>query len=143
MKLLEKALIYEATDIHLVPTKEGYEVLFKKDAKLNKSGTLPQQLADRMISYFKFLSSLDISDKRTPQSGSFHKQMQGENLSFRVSTIPAIYFKESVVIRLQKHDRIVAINKLCIEKEWADKLRHVSSMQQGLIFLTGPTGNVT
>ena len=141
MKLLETALIYDATDIHLVPTRHGYEVLFKKVSKLHKSGTLPPQLADRMISYFKFLSSLDISDKRKPQSGSFHKQMQGENLSFRVSTIPAIYFKESVVIRLQKHDRIVPLDQLCIEQEWADKLIRAASMPQGLVFLSGPTGS--
>ena len=73
---------YEATDIHLVPTREGYDVSFKKDSKLERSGTLPPQLADRMISFYKFLSSLDISDKRKPQSGSFHKQMQGRELFF-------------------------------------------------------------
>ena len=144
MKLLEKALQYEASDIHLIPTKMGYGVYFKKDAKLNKNGTLLPQLADRMISFYKFLSSLDISDKRKPQSGSFHKQMQGESLSFRVSTIPAIQYqdnKESVVIRLQKHDQIVSIDKLCFEKEWSDKLVRAASQEQGLIIVTGPTGS--
>lgn len=141
MQLLEKALEYEATDIHLIPTKEGYEVLFNKDTKLHKNNSLLPQLADRMISYYKFLSSLDISDKRKPQSGSFHKEMLGESLSFRVSTIPAIDFKESVVIRLQKHDRIVPIDKLCIEKDWSDKLVRAVSEEQGLYLLTGPTGS--
>ena len=88
-----------------------------------------------MISFYKFLSSFDISDKRKPQSGSFHKQIQGENFSFRVSTIPSIHFKESVVIRLQRHDRIVSIDELCIEKEWADKLRQaVSEASKDLFF---------
>lgn len=144
MKLLEKALHYGASDIHLIPTKMGYGVFFKKDAKLIENGTLLPQLADRMVSFYKFLSSLDISDKRKPQSGSFHKQMQGENLSFRVSTIPAIQYqdnKESVVIRLQKHDQIVSIEKLCLEKEWSDKLMRAASQEQGLIIVTGPTGS--
>ena len=138
--LLEKAISYEASDIHLIPTKDGYDVSFKKDSKLERTGTIPPQLASRMISFFKFLSSLDISDKRRPQSGSFHKQLKEENYSFRVSTIPSIHFKESVVIRLQKHDRIVALDELCFEKVWSDKLRKAISTQQGLIFLTGPTG---
>lgn len=141
MNLLRNALAYEATDIHLVPSEQGYDVLFNKDAKLNKAHTLPPQLAGRMISFYKYLSSLDISNKRKPQSGSFHQQMQGENLSFRVSTIPAIQNKESVVIRLQKHDRIVPLSQLCLEKEWADKLRRAVSMEQGLVFFTGPTGS--
>ena len=140
MQLLEKAAIYDATDIHLVPTKQGYDVSFKKDLKLGRSGTFPPQLADRMISYYKFLSSLDISDKRKPQSGSFHKKIHSENYSFRVSTIPSVHLKESVVIRLQKHDKVVSIDDLCIEKSWADKLRQVARERQGLVFITGPTG---
>ena len=140
-KLLEKALQYEATDIHLVPSLEGYDILFNRNTKLTKTGTLPPNLANRMISYYKFLSSLDISDKRKPQSGSFHKQMHGENLSFRVSTIPAVQYQESIVIRLQKHNRIVPIDKLCMEEEWADKLRQAASARQGLFLVSGPTGS--
>ncbi len=139
-QLLEKAILYEATDIHLVPMREGYDVSFKKDARLDRSGTLPPQLAGRMISFYKFLSSLDISDRRKPQSGSFHKQVQGENFSFRVSTIPSVRMKESVVIRLQRHDRIVSLDELCIEKKWSDQLRSAVSERQGLVLLTGPTG---
>ncbi|KXH87445.1 competence type IV pilus ATPase ComGA [Sporosarcina sp. HYO08] len=138
-QLLEKAIQFEAADIHLVPTREGYSIAFKKDAKLHRSGTIPPQVAVRMISFYKFLSSLDISDRRKPQSGSFHKQIQGENYSFRVSTIPSIYL-ESVVIRLQKHDKIVPLDELCIEPKWADQFRQVVTKQQGLILLTGPTG---
>jgi competence protein ComGA len=139
-QLLEKAIRHEATDIHLVPVLDGYEVSFKKELKLERSGTLPPQLASRMISFYKFLSSLDISDRRKPQSGSFHKQVQGNNFSFRVSTMPSIQLRESVVIRLQRHDRIASLDELCIESEWADNLRKAASEQQGLILLTGPTG---
>lgn len=139
-QLLETAIQYDASDIHLVPMREGYEVLFKKNARFDRSGTLPPQLAGRMISFYKFLSSLDISDKRKPQSGSFHKRIQEENFSFRVSTIPSIQMKESVVIRLQRHDRIVSLDELCIEQEWSDSLRQAVSKRQGLILLTGPTG---
>lgn len=140
MDLLEKALRYEATDIHFVPTKEGYDISFKKDAKLERFSTFPPHLTDRMISFYKFLSSLDISDKRKPQSGSFHKQIQGENYSFRVSTIPSIQLRESVVIRLQKHDKIMSLDDLCVESSWADQLRQAAKAQQGLVFLSGPTG---
>lgn len=139
-QLLEKAILQEATDIHLVPLAESYEVSFKKESKLERSGTLPPQLAGRMISFYKYLSSLDISDRRKPQSGSFHKQMHGQNYSFRVSTIPSIHMRESVVIRLQRHDRIISLDELSIEKRWAEDLRRAASEQQGLVLLTGPTG---
>ncbi|MCM3743347.1 Flp pilus assembly complex ATPase component TadA [Sporosarcina luteola] len=140
-ELLERAIANKATDIHLVPLQDRYDICFKKNSRLERSGTFPPQLAARMISFYKFLSSLDISDKRKPQSGSFHKKMQNENFSFRVSTIPSIQMKESVVIRIQRHDQIVPLDKLCIEYAWEQKLRRAAEERQGLILLTGPTGS--
>lgn len=140
-ELLTQAVEKEATDIHFVPSNEHYEIYLNRSSKLTYIGSLPPQLASRMISFYKFLSSLDISDKRKPQSGSFHKKMLEENYSFRVSTIPAIQQQESVVIRIQKHNRVVPIDKLCIEKEWSNALKKASEMPQGLILLSGPTGS--
>lgn len=140
-ELLEQAVMKEATDVHFVPTDTHYDIHLNKGFKLTKIGSLPPQLANRMISFYKFLSSLDISDKRKPQSGSFHKKMLEENFSFRVSTIPAIHYQESVVIRIQKHNRVMPIDKLCLKEEWADILRRASQRQQGLILLSGPTGS--
>lgn len=139
--LLERAIENEATDIHLVPMQDRYTICFKMNAKLEQSGTYPPQLAARMISFYKFLSSLDISDKRKPQSGSFHKKIRDVNFSFRVSTIPSIQMKESVVIRIQRHDQIVPLDKLCIDSVWEMKLRQAAEEQQGLVLLTGPTGS--
>lgn len=140
-ELLEKAIAKEATDIHFVPTDTSYAIFLNHASKLVEIGSLPPRIAIRMISYYKFLSSLDISDQRKPQSGSFHKKMQDENFSFRVSTIPAVQYQESVVIRIQKHNRIMPIDQLCLKKEWADTLQKASAMPQGLILLSGPTGS--
>lgn len=139
--LLERAIANEATDIHLVPMQDRYDICFKKNSKLERSGIFPPQLAARMISFYKFLSSLDISDKRKPQSGSFHKKIHSENFSFRVSTIPSVQLKESVVIRIQRHDQIVPLDKLCINPSWEQKLRRAAEERQGLVLLTGPTGS--
>lgn len=139
--LLEKAIAHQATDIHLVPMRDNYEVRFKINSKLETSSTFPPQLAGRMISFYKFLSSLDISDKRKPQSGSFHKKIQEDNFSFRVSTIPSIHMQESVVIRLQKHDKIVPLNDLCLDPVWEQQLQQATEQRQGLVIVTGPTGS--
>ncbi len=140
-ELLQKAIHLNASDIHLIPTKDSYNVSFKIHSRLTHFTNITPQLVIRMISFYKYLSSLDISVKRTPQSGSFHKQIFNENYSFRVSTIPSIHLKESVVIRIQKHNRIINLDKLCFEKEWSEKLRIAVANEQGLVLLTGPTGS--
>ena len=90
-KLLMKACHFGASDIHLLPTKDQYSVLFRKFGKLIQAGTLTDDLGARVITYFKFLSSLDISEKRKPQSGAFAKLFQQLPYSFRVSTLPSVF----------------------------------------------------
>lgn len=139
-QLLEKAISEDASDIHFVPGNEDYQITFRKNFAFYTVGSFPHQLAGRMISFYKFLSSLDISDQRKPQSGSFHKAFNEENYSFRVSTIPSIQLKESVAIRIQKHDRIISLDQLCADPKHAKQLRHAVRHEQGLFLVTGPTG---
>ena len=141
IQLLEKAIESEATDIHLVPTSEGYDVTIRKHPYFSKIGQYPHLLGGRLISFFKFLSSLDISEQRRPQSGSFHKSFSECNFSFRVSTIPSIQLRESVAIRIQKHDKIVPLNQLCVKPEWTEQLAEAAACKQGLFLVTGPTGS--
>lgn len=140
-QLLERAIEDGASDIHLVPSEESYVTFHKKSSRLERTGDLPPQLAVRMISFYKFLSSLDISDRRKPQSGSFHKQFNEQNFSFRISTIPSIHVNESAVIRIQQHNRIVPLDQLCLDPVWSSKLKASIAQQQGLFMVSGPTGS--
>lgn len=140
-QLLEKAIQLDATDIHFVPTPEGYDVTIRKHAYFSKIGQFPQMLGGRLVSFYKFLSSLDISEQRRPQSGSFHRSFSDHNFSFRVSTIPSIQLRESVAIRIQKHDKIVPLDQLCINPEWSQQLAEAVANKQGLFLVTGPTGS--
>ncbi|MBY0220907.1 MULTISPECIES: competence type IV pilus ATPase ComGA [Sporosarcina] len=140
-QLLEKAIHLEATDIHFVPTAEGYDVTIRKHALFSKIGQFPHTLGGRLISFYKFLSSLDISEQRRPQSGSFHRSFSDYNFSFRISTIPSIQLRESVAIRIQKHDKVVPLQDLCINPQWSRQLSEAAAHKQGLFLVTGPTGS--
>ncbi|WJY28460.1 competence type IV pilus ATPase ComGA [Sporosarcina trichiuri] len=140
-QLLQQAIGADATDIHMVPSEQDYDLFHKKGSRLERIGKLPPQLAIRMISFYKYLSSLDISDRRKPQSGSFHKQFSDQNFSFRISTIPSIHTNESAVIRIQQHNKIVSLDQLCLDPEWSGQLKKSISQQQGLFMVTGPTGS--
>lgn len=139
--LLEKAIAADSTDIHFVPARQGYDVTIRKHAEFSKIGQFPHSLGSRLISFLKFLSSLDISEQRRPQSGSFHRVFEEENYSFRVSTIPSVQHGESVAIRIQKHDRIVPLHELCINKMQSEQLAQAVENKQGLFLVTGATGS--
>lgn len=140
-QLLLKAIHFGASDIHLVPEQEKYIVHFRKYGKLTVAGEYPLEIADRMTSYFKFLSLLDISEKRKPQSGSFQRQVEEGNFSFRVSTLPSVFMRESVVIRLMLQNHTSPLAHLAYNSEDANLLLQLIEQKQGIFFLTGATGS--
>lgn len=140
LKLLTKGLLTNASDIHLVPNTEMYTIYFRHYTNLIPAGKLPLDIGDRIISYFKFLSSLDISEKRKPQSGSFEQNISNKKCSFRVSTLPTIQNKESLVIRIQLHNETRPLHELMVETADANVFQDLMKEKQGLICLTGPTG---
>lgn len=140
-QLLLKAFHFGASDIHLVPDHERYTIYFRKFSRLIPAGELPLLLAERIVTYFKFLSSLDISEKRKPQSGSFQKDLNDKNFSFRVSTLPSIFSRESLVIRLLLQQSAAPLSILSYDLNDADILLNLVQEKQGILFLTGATGS--
>ncbi|WP_369379060.1 competence type IV pilus ATPase ComGA [Lysinibacillus fusiformis] len=140
-QLLLKAYHFGATDLLLVPSNINYRIYFRKYDKLLHAGELPNDLAERMISYYKFLAQLDISERRKPQSGSFQKAMEQQSYAFRVSTLPSVFLKESFIIRLLLQNHSFPLTSLCFFKSSAHKLMELVQNRQGLLFFTGATGS--
>ncbi|MER1999426.1 MAG: competence type IV pilus ATPase ComGA [Lysinibacillus sp.] len=139
-KLLLKACHFAASDIHLMPSEKHYIVKFRKFGKLMDAGQYPEALGTRIISYFKFLAAIDIGEKRKPQSGAFQQILDEKTYSFRISTLPSVFQKESLVIRIIKQCYSAPLSSLCFFKEQADELCLMSHERQGLVLFTGATG---
>ncbi|MDQ0213859.1 competence protein ComGA [Oikeobacillus pervagus] len=140
-KIIQEAVSLESTDIHLVPRKYGYLVQLRVLGKLTEHSTLSVKEAERLISHLKFMSSLDISEKRKPQSGSFQLDVNGIYTSLRVSTLPTAISKESLVIRILPQEIVLELPNLSLFQHSAHTLLAFLKHSHGLIIFTGPTGS--
>lgn len=140
-QLLLKAFHFGASDLLLIPEESRYITYFRKYDKLLQAGELPYDLAERIISYYKFLAALDISERRKPQSGSFQKALEKNRFAFRVSTLPSAYLKESLIIRLLLQNHAFPLTSLSYSKHAADKLVELVENNQGILLFSGATGS--
>lgn len=138
--LLLQAVESNATDIHIKPETSCYTVSFRSFQSLRQVTQIPHDLGDRIIAYFKYLSLLDISEKRKPQSGSFQLPLKNKAYFFRISTLPSVLTKESIVIRVMLEEETRSVSELAAFRDSARLLEKLSEERQGLILLTGPTG---
>ncbi|KAB7708776.1 competence protein ComG [Bacillus aerolatus] len=140
-ELLQEALTLDSTDIHFIPRKHGYAVQIRSQGQLIPHCEFSLREGERLISHFKFMSSLDIGEKRKPQSGSFQLEVSGFLISLRISTLPTALSKESLVIRLLPQQGVLDLLQLSLFPNSAKKLLALLSHAHGLIIFTGPTGS--
>lgn len=101
---------------------------------------LSEDLAQRIISHFKFRAGMDIGDKRRPQTGSLDQLINGERVHLRFSTLPTAY-NESLVIRLLPQAMDTRLVDLSIFTESTAELASLLNYDSGLLLFAGPTGS--
>ncbi|OLN23350.1 competence protein ComG [Domibacillus antri] len=139
--VLTTAVQMQATDIHLTPKLNGYLMRIRTGGMLTGTDSLSIREGERMISYLKFTASLDIGEKRKPQSGSYKQMIKGIPISLRISTLPAVPHKESLVIRILPQEQVPPLSDLTLFPGTAKKLTSLLNHSTGLVLLSGPTGS--
>ena len=138
--ILKHAIQLGASDIHILPRKEGPLVQFRIDNHLVPQETLTFDETERLISHLKFLASMDIGEKRRPQNGAITITLDDKVVGLRLSTLPTSYL-ESLVIRLIPQYNILPLEQLSLFPNTAHRLISLLKHSHGMIIFTGPTGS--
>lgn len=138
-QVIQQAIALRVTDVHICPRRSSYLLQFRKTNELLFDEEIPIDVAERMVNHLKFISALDVSERRIPQSGAI--QFSDLNTSLRVSTLPLSLGTESLVIRILSSDDVLHVDNLSIFPESLSILKKLTATPNGLILLTGPTGS--
>src|SRR3989338_3513003 len=95
--LIEKAVEMGASDIHLEPERNKFQLRYRVDGILQNMPPLPFEEQSAIISRIKIMSEMDIAEKRLPQDGRARVTVKGREVDLRISTFPSI-FGENLVI---------------------------------------------
>jgi len=147
VRLVDKIVLYAiqntATDIHIEPEEKTVAIRARIDGELTDITILPKAILQTLVSRVKILASLDVSEKRLPQDGSYSFKMGKNHIEIRVSTMPTIYGEKAVMRILDKETVKLSLDGIAlpehIEKEAETKL-HLND-PYGMILVTGPTGS--
>ena len=139
--LLKHAILQDASDIHIEPMETELLVRYRIDGMLHDAMVLPKNVAPSISARIKVLSSLKLDEKRLPQDGRFKIDMNGEKVSFRVSTLPTYYGEKTVMRLLRETVSGFTLEKLSFHGEGLERIHKAIKSTTGLILTTGPTGS--
>lgn len=140
--IIQKAIEYGVSDIHIEPFEKSYRLRYRLDGVLQQISELSISQKDALVSRVKIMAHLDIAEKRRPQDGRIKvRSTSGADIDLRVSTLPT-QFGEKVVLRiLDKSHLQLELDKLGFEGELLSKFREGIHNPYGMILVTGPTGS--
>ncbi|MCX6741320.1 MAG: GspE/PulE family protein [Candidatus Parcubacteria bacterium] len=139
-ELIVRAVKQRASDIHIVPTREGISVLMRIDGVLRVIIRPKKALSGAVTSRIKIMSKMNIAEKRVPQDGRYGAFLGGREVDFRVSTFPNVW-GEVVVMRVLDRQRLLTLKELGMRKDDLTIFEQMIARPNGVILITGPTGS--
>lgn len=139
--MIDSAVRARATDIHLDPQDEHMRVRFRIDGMLYDIMQLPLGIVPEVISRFKVLGGMDITQRRHSQDGHFTRTIAGNDTDLRLATAPTVLGEKLVVRILSEKNVLKGIAQLGLEPKQIDLIEILISKPYGMILTTGPVGS--
>ncbi len=142
-QLLQEALRLRATDIHIEPCADSIRLRYRVDGML-ETVPLPADmrlLHPAVVSRLKIMAGLNIAEKRLPHDGRIAMKTGDEEYDLRVSIVPTQH-GEAVCLRiLGRQSLFLDLTQLGMEPNQEAVFAQLTSLPQGMVLLTGPTGS--
>ena len=148
------AVSLRASDIHIEPFEDPAGKNSKIIIRYRVDGTLvpgpftvPWNYRNAISAKIKIMTnSMNITERRVPQSGRIQVLAEGRPLEFRVEMVPTVYGESCVMRILDRKAVQVDIQKMGFLPETLEKFTGIlkgigGKKNYGLVLLSGPTGS--
>jgi type II secretory ATPase GspE/PulE/Tfp pilus assembly ATPase PilB-like protein len=139
--IIEEAIRARASDIHIEPKNKFVQIRNRIDGLLTNPIRVPKWMQESLITRFKILANMDISEKRLPQDASFRVRNNLDFVDIRVSTLPTKYGEKMVLRLLDKSHGLLSLEDLGLSSKQKTIVKSLIEKPQGLILVVGPTGS--
>lgn len=139
--VIQDAIRRHASDVHLRPSADHFEIFYRIDGTLIPVKQLPHKLLPPVVSRIKILSTLNITERRLPQDGHMKATFMQQQIDIRVSIIPTSH-GESVVLRiLNKQVGLRDVHSIGFSPDDEQRFLDLVHRSNGMLLVTGPTGS--
>ena len=145
--VLSLAIDCGASDIHLQPRADGWEILFRVDGVLSVRGMLPGGGSGDPVSRMMVLAGLPTYRSGTPMEGRLvwagtdNERLDQGTVSMRLGVFPTVHGPRGVVRILRQQGAFETLSSLGLDDEQQKMLVMLCEQTNGLVLLSGPAGS--
>lgn len=138
--LLQSARAASASDVHLVPTSDRLQMLWRLDGVLNPVAMLDKSIAANIVARLKVLANLLTYQTDVPQEGRI-QELNDESIEMRLSTFPTVFGEKAVIRMFVGSGRYRRLADLGLASEVRAGLNDLLLESGGVILVCGPAGS--
>lgn len=140
-QILTQGVRDRASDVHIEPMGDRVRVRNRVDGALHEVMSLPQSMAQALVSRIKIMADLNIVERRRPQDGQIETVVDGKELDIRVSTTSTVNGEKTVLRILDRARALYDVGTLGMSEETAAAYRDIIRSPYGMVVCAGPTGS--
>ncbi|MBP0494947.1 GspE/PulE family protein [Pararoseomonas indoligenes] len=139
--VIARAVETRASDIHIEPFEDRLRIRYRQDGVLVEAEPPPARMAAAIVSRIKIMARLDIAQRQMPQDGRIKLAVRGQEIDFRVATIPSLH-GETVVMRVLDRSAVALdYEALGLAPGVVARFRAALELPNGIVLVSGPTGS--
>ena len=140
-QIIARAVETQASDIHIEPFGDRLRIRYRNDGTLVEAESPPARLSAAIVSRIKIMARLDIAQRQMPQDGRIQMAVRGQEIDFRVATIPALH-GETVVLRVLDRNAVTFDwDALGLTAPVVQRFAAALELPNGIVLVSGPTGS--
>ncbi len=146
--MLTAASQVHASDVHVDPGFEEYGIRFRVDGTLTTWLKRPMEEYDTILSYFKVLSGINITEHNVPQDSHFkwsdpesQSSDSRNSMDIRASFFPVIHGQAIVLRLLNREDFLIDLDKLFQNPRDLKMVKELIHRPYGMVLVSGPANS--
>ncbi|HEV2412649.1 MAG TPA: GspE/PulE family protein [Candidatus Saccharimonadales bacterium] len=139
--VIEAAVLMDASDIHIEPYESEIIIRFRIDGLLRSIVTVPKKMSPSILARLKVVAELKVDQTRLPQDGRFTDNIKGQEVNFRISTVPTLWGEKVVMRVLPREAHLFDLHNLGMLPGDLETVESYLKRPHGMILVTGPTGS--
>jgi type II secretory ATPase GspE/PulE/Tfp pilus assembly ATPase PilB-like protein len=141
LDLLDVAISLRASDLHLDPVGDEWDVRLRIDGRLEHYCRLGHSIGHSLITQLKVLANLDIADPFHSQEGHFSFNDSSRTHEARLTTAPVVG-GEALAIRLLDRERLLlTVDRIGLSEQSLASIHEMLRRGEGVVLVTGPAGS--
>ncbi len=137
-----------ASDIHIEPRSDRYQVRVRVDGGMVEILAMDKALGVKLAAVVKVLSDIDIAQRNVIQEGHFATQVPGASagdgprrVDYRISFAPTVLGQKLVIRILDPATGLTRLADLRLPKWMQDEMAATIGLEAGMVLACGPTGS--